>query len=112
MTKHLEIREFEEETGMRCVCVRDAPLKIDLFWTHAIIQRISGKRNNLLKTVRVRLVQGWSPNGEKEFEINANDRVNIPVRRKSESRPAHFNLRPHQRKQTNLYKLSTIFQSA
>ncbi len=104
MTKRLEIREFEEETGMRCVFVKDAPLKVDLFWTHAIIQRISGKRNNRLNTVRVRLLQGWSPNGDKEFEINANERVNIPVSRKPESRPAHFNLRPHQRKRFQLYR--------
>ena len=83
----------------RCLCIRDAPLKVDLMWTHAVVQRVSGRMNKLLKTVRVRLVRGWSPNGQSEFDMPANEKVNVLITKELGSKQRHFNLKPHRRKQ-------------
>jgi hypothetical protein len=108
MTKERASRDFPEESGVKCICIRDAPLKVDLFWTHGIIQRVSGRKNKLFKTVRVRLVGGWSPNGQSEFDMDANEKVNVLIIKRMGSKQGHFNLKPHRRKQQNSSKPSNL----
>ncbi|MFH1210559.1 MAG: hypothetical protein V1645_01455 [archaeon] len=80
-----------QEGGFKCVCVKDAPLKVNLMWPHGIIQRVSGKRDRRHKTVLVRLLRGWSPNGAKEFELNETEKVNVlsPKQPKKRSKAKH-----------------------
>lgn len=55
--------------------LKKAPLKKDLVWTMAIIQRVSGRVINGL--VKVRLVKGTSPNGQKEFLLKGTEKVSL-----------------------------------
>ena len=74
MQKKMGTKEVER----KAVCIKDAPLKRNLMsFPHGIVQRVSGKRNKLRKTITVRLVNGKSPNGLMEFEMGQNEKVNL-----------------------------------
>jgi hypothetical protein len=66
-----------EEVERKPVCIKDAPLKVNLMSTHGIVQKVSGRRNKLKKTVSVRLIVGKSPSGGNEFEMGENEKVNV-----------------------------------
>jgi hypothetical protein len=84
----------DSECTVKCVCIKDAPIKTNLFSVHGIIERPSGKRNH--NCVHVRLNCGKSPNGRTEFDMPATEKVNVAIRRAGRSE--HPNLRQHQHK--------------
>lgn len=79
-TKVVAAEEVDDKLGTP---IKKAKLKRPLLCCHGTVERVSGKVSNItvngkvMSVVRVHLLNGRSPNGQKEFFMDANERVNV-----------------------------------